>query len=61
LPGRAVVTLLNNQERRDLCIGRLAMLCIEGDFSFFDALFTFTAFLLVFTIGSGLGLLARGE
>jgi hypothetical protein len=36
------------------------VLCIEGGSDFFDVLLTFAAFLLVFAIGLGLGLLARG-
>jgi hypothetical protein len=36
------------------------VLCIEGGSDFLDVLFTFTAFLLVFAIGLGFGLLVKG-
>jgi hypothetical protein len=39
---------------------RGTVLCIDGDPDFFDALFTFSTFLLVFAIGLGFGLFVKG-
>jgi hypothetical protein len=52
--------MLKRKERRNLCFRRL-MLCLESGSDFLDVLFTFTAFLLVFGIGLGFGLMVKGS
>jgi hypothetical protein len=56
LPEQQAPTILRRNER---CAKEARMFCLEDGLTL-DALFAFTAFVLVFAIGLGLGLLVRG-
>jgi hypothetical protein len=58
-PGRRCAPIAQPKERRHLHL-EADVLCIEGGSEFLDALFTFTAFVLVFMVGLGFGLFVKG-